>query len=110
MVEAMEYTMPTSTNSAPKPIDHEPANDQYTPQAMLDNSSNPIARQSQANYYYYDPSTPEQSEYMQPSNTQTLASSGASMGEHLVVEPVKETVNPVYKTLIRKDVESELRM
>ena len=83
MLDSMEYTVPVST---PKGFDgHSLPQAEYTKPQTSDkrhtesekpsygiNTNSSVQddkRQSQANYYYYDPSSGEQSEYMAPAST-----------------------------------------
>ena len=114
MVDSMEYTKPIDN---PKVAQYEP-HDEYTQPVKLpvtDQNDAPTLpldkRHSNVNYYYYDPSNPQPSEYMQSSNMDSTKTSkdatNVTHSTHGV--PLQETVNPVNKTLIRVD-DNEPRM
>ena len=80
MLDSMEYTVPISCANAhegsshkaeyTKPVKALGQRDMLAENPLLPSDTNngvePNRRQSQANYYYYDPSNGEQSEYMAP--------------------------------------------
>ena len=132
MLDSMEYTVPISTtnthgvDSIPqteytKPLKNSNQRDGSTrhplPATDAGNISQLDKRHSQANYYYYDPSSGEQSEYMAPTSSgnknlisaeyeqTTLAENHHDVSDGIPVNvPVQETNKEcAYRTLIRLD-------
>ena len=129
MLDSMEYTVPIS--SATAQCGHSSAQAEYTQPVKPFGKQNNVIKKpaedsnadsivpsdkciSQANYYYYDPSSGEQSEYMAPTVAKTLdalpAQNSAPERHHNVntedlpvCVPVQETRECDYRTLIRLD-------
>ena len=114
MLDSMEYTKPIESS---KCVPNESQDDYTHPVKSSCNELNDMQtlptsmNLSNTNYYYYDPSASEQTGYMQPSNIDCTIASGETLknADADEVPPsspgvrIQETVNPVYKTLIRVD-------
>ena len=132
MLDSMEYTVPISTargqgdDSIPQAEYTKPVKGigQLQGDSVIENpvpsthsSDQSDKRQSQANYYYYDPSSGEQSEYMAPTKLEDndpidkLGPPHRSSVDHHditaddlpVSVPVQETRECDYRTLMRMD-------
>ena len=128
MLDSMDYTVPVSTKNS-QFVDHGQSHTEYTlpmksvetgvantrTESSYESESTLPANSSNANYYYYDPSASGESEYMQPATLTDDVNIHSEMAahnnhniesrnrDHIANAPVKETVNPVYKTLIRAE-------
>ena len=129
MLDSMEYTVPISTANtheghSPKTEYTKPvktvgqrniATEKPSHETLANNRSQSVKRQSQANYYYYDPSSGEQSEYMAPTSLNDkgpvitrpeqnmLPKNHHDISDNIPVNvPVQETSREcAYRTLIR---------
>ena len=124
MLDSMEYTVPVSTVNT---LDGTSLKPEYTKPVKVSIKGESVAEnpllglhssdQSQANYYYYDPSSGEQSEYMAPTQSEVKDATDMSRTQHRspgdhhgitadispITMPVQQTRECDYRTLIRLD-------
>ena len=129
MLDSMEYTVPISSSNThegntlkaeyTKPVKasskEQSVRENYLPSTTNSDQSDKI--QSHVNYYYYDPSNGEQSEYMAPTKSQNkdlevilpLQNRSPESQHHITADnvtvnmPVPESRECDYRTLIRMD-------